>query len=122
MCGIYIEGLPPIPGGGSNPSLFLSWFYDRYDATTRARIRAEYARRGFTDWLMSWPDSRAIGATPESFAATCRELYDAGFDVTSMMCSKDYDPSDVEELKRRIAPALQALTRVAGRICVGWEL
>ena len=122
MCGIYIEGLPPIPGGGSNPSLFLSWFYDRYDAPTRARIRAEYARRGFTDWLMSWPDSRAVGATPDSFAATCQELVDAGFVVTAMMCSKDFDPSDVPELKRRIAPALQTLTRVAGRICVGWEL
>lgn len=122
MCGIYIDGLPPIPGGGSNPALFLSWFYDRYDAGTRARIRAEYKRRGFTDWLMSWPDSRAVGATPESFANTCRELVADGFNVCAMMCSKDFDPSDVPELKRRIGPALAALKEVAGRICVGWEL
>lgn len=122
MCGIYIAGLPSIPGGSRNPDLFLSWFYDRYDAPTRALIRAQYKARGFTDWLMSWPDSRAVGATPESFAATCQELVADGFVVTAMMCSKDYDPSDVPALKQRIAPALQSLTRVAGRICVGWEL
>lgn len=122
MCGIYIGGLPSIPGGGSNPDLFLSWFYDRYDAGTRARIRAEYKARGFTDWLVSWPDSRAAGATPDSFAATCRELAADGFVVCAMMCSKDFDPSDVPELERRIAPALAAITRVAARICVGWEL
>lgn len=122
MCGIYLDYLPPIPGGGSNPALFLSWFYDRYPAELRPRIRADYKARGFTDWLMSWPDSRAVGATPESFAATCAELAADGFVVTSMMCSKDFDPSDVPELKRRIGPAVAALERVAGRICVGWEL
>ena len=121
MCGIYIPGLPAIPGGAPNPDLFLSWFYDRYDAPTRARIRAEYKARGFTDWLLSWPDSRAVGATPERFANTCKELVADGFYISVMLSSKDFDPSDVPELKRRIAPVLGPLTKVAHRMACAWE-
>ncbi len=122
MCGIYIPGLPAIPGGARNPDLFLSWFYDRYPSDVRARIRAEYKRRGFTDWLVSWPDSRAVGATPDSFADTCKELAADGFYISVMLSSKDFDPSDVEELKRRIAPVLGPLKQVVHRMAVGWEV
>lgn len=122
MCGIYLSYLPPVPGGAANPALFLSWFYDRYPADIRARIRQDYKARGFTDVLLSWPDARAVGATPESFASICREWVRDGVYVSVMLSSKDFDPSDVEELKRRIAPVLGPLTRVAHRLCIGWEV
>ena len=122
MCGIYVSGLPPVPGGSRNADLVLSWFYDRYDAANRARIRQAWKDRGDLDVLLSWPDSRAVGASPESFRNTCVELVGDGFRPCVMMCSKDFDPSDVAEIQRRCASVLQLLARVAGRICVGWEL
>lgn len=122
MCGIYLPYLPPVAGGSSNASLFLSWFYDRYSADIRKRILEDYTARGFTDLLLSWPDSRAVGASPEAFAATCDEVYQAGLEPCVMLTSKDYDPPDVPELQRRLSPLLPLLKEHVGRICVGWEL
>jgi hypothetical protein len=122
MCGIRIPGLPPVDGGATNPALFLSWFYDRYDSETRATIRAAMRGRGDTHWLLSWPDSRAVGATPQSFKALCQELIDAGFFPCVMLSSKDHDPPDVPAIMGGLSHVLPALVGVVPMFSVGWEL
>ncbi len=39
FCGVRVPGLPPVPGGAADPSLVLSFFYDRYGPDDQARIR-----------------------------------------------------------------------------------
>lgn len=122
MCGVRIPGLPPVPGGAADPTLFLSWFYDRYDTSTRATIRAAYRQRGYVDMLLSWPDARANGCSPEQFKAICLELIAEQFIPCVMWCSKDIDAHDVDAIKAAVSPALNLLIGVLPRACVGWEL
>ena len=123
MCGITLPGLPPIPGGSDRyPELVVSWLLDRYGPSDQDRILTAFRERGLTDILLSWPDSRAVGATPESFVAFAWDLYQKGFEPCVMLYSKDYDPPDVAEIQRRTAPVLALMPRKVGRICVGWEL
>lgn len=122
MCGIRVPGLPPVPGGSPDPSLVLSWFYDRYQATDQAQIRGVWTLRSQFDVLLSWPDSRSIGQRPQQFAATCANLMAEGFRPCVFLSSKDYDPPDVSEIKRRISEVLPLLVGLVPRICVGWEL
>lgn len=121
MCGLRIAGLPPIDGGAADPSLFLSWMYDRYDAPTRARIR-NLMRWKYTHWLLSWPDSRDVGASPLSFLSTCQELISDGFYPCVMLCSKDHDPPDVPTIVNALTPVLGLLVGVVPMFSVGWEL
>lgn len=122
MCGIRVSGLPAVPGGASDPSLFLSWFYDRYDAPTRAIIRQAMKGAGCTHWLLSWPDSRAAGYSSLGFVATCAELVADGFYPCPMLYSKDYDPSDFADIMANIQPVLPLLIGLAPAVCIGWEL
>lgn len=122
MCGVYVPGLPPVAGGAKNPALVLSWFLDRYSAEDQARIKQAWKDRGLRDVLVSWPDSRAAGASPESFAAFCVGLYKEGFEPAVMLCSKVYDPPNVDAITANVAPVLSLLRQQVGRFCVGWEL
>lgn len=122
MCGIHVAGLPAIPGGAKDPTLVLSWFIDRYSQPDRAGIYAAYKALGVVDVLISWPDSRANGSSPEQFGRFCQELIVEGFQPCVMLLSKYYDPPDVEGCKRNIEPVMPSIASVVGRICVGWEL
>lgn len=122
MCGQRIAGLPPVAGGAADASLFLSWFYDRYESPTRAVVRAAMKSCGYLDVLLSWPDSRSAGATPAAFVATCRELISDGFRPAVMLCSKDIDPHDVPGILANVMPVLPLLIGLVPRFCVGWEL
>jgi len=122
MCGVRIPGLSSVPGGAADASLVLSWFYDRYSDADRALIRDVWKRAGYVDVLLSWPDSRVYGRTPEQFGATCRELIDAGFYPCPMLYSKDCDPRDTAGILANIAPVLPQIVGVVPRVCIGWEL
>lgn len=122
MCGVRVPGLPPVEGGAADPSLVLSWFYDRYSAPDRALIRDVWKRNGYVDVLLSWPDARAQRPTPEQFADTCRELIADGFYPCVMLYSKDTDPSDTAVVKARMSEVLPLLVGLVPRFCVGWEL
>ncbi len=122
MCGIRISGLPVVPGGAPDPSLFLSWFYGRYDASWRAIIRRAMKGAGYTHWLLSWPDERANGCSPAGFRSLCQELIQDGFYPCPMLYSKDYDPSDFEGIMANIAPVLPFIVGLVPLMCVGWEL
>jgi hypothetical protein len=122
MCGSRLPGAPAVPGGASDPSLILSWFYDRYDAVLRAQIRALWHAKGLTHVLLSWPDSRAIGATPAAFQVTCQELIADGFYPCVMLSSKDYDPADPIAILAGLQPLWPLLVGLVPMFCVGWEL
>lgn len=122
FCGVRVPGLPPVPGGASDPSLVLSWFYDRYSASDRARIRSVWKARGYTHTVLSWPDSRAVGQSPAQFGATCRELIADGFYPCPFLYSKDFDPSDVPMILAGLAGVLRELLGVVSLVCIGWEL
>lgn len=124
MCGMRIPGLPSVAGGADDPSLFLSWFYDRYPTDIRdGLLRPALKARGYLDVLLSWPDARAAGGTPASFLAICRELVADGLRPCVMLCSKLYDPhDDAAGILANIAPVLPLLVGLVPRFCVGWEL
>jgi hypothetical protein len=122
MCGIRIPGLPPVPGGAADPSLLLSWFYDRYDLGWRAAICGQWQIKDYSHVLLSWPDSRSQGATPESFLATCQELIGEGLYPCVMLTSKDFDPADVPTLVEQLTPVLAVLVGTVPMFCIGWEL
>lgn len=122
MCGVRVAGLPPVPGGAADASLVLSWFYDRYHAEDRARIRAAWRAREYTHVLLSWPDSRVVGQSPEQFRDTCNELIADGFYPCPWLTSKYYDPPDVDQIMANIAPLVPLLTGVLPMACLGAEL
>lgn len=122
MCGIHVADLPPVYDGASDPSLVLSWFYDRYNDSDRARIRAAWLARGYTHVVLSWPDSSAWGFSAQHFADTCRELIANGFYPCPFLCSKDFNAPDVPSILASIAPVVPLLLGVVPLVCVGWEL
>lgn len=124
MCGVRVPGAPAVPGGAADASLILSWFYDRYPAEWRAQIRAAWESRGDVDVLLSWPDSRVYGHSPQQFMDTCAELIANGFRPCVMGCSKDDDPADVPAILAGLSQVLPLLISagVMPRFCIGWEL
>jgi len=121
MCGVRVAGLPPVTGGAADPSLVLSWFYDRYPAVNQAQIRTAW--QPCPDVLLSWPDSRGWGLTAAEFGMECQALIGYGFRPCVMLSSKDYDPTDdFAGIMANIQPVLPYLVNVVPRVCIGWEL
>ena len=123
MCGVRVPGLQHNVAGGRFRDQALSWFYDRYTPEEQALIRAEWARRGYLDVLLSWPDSRVAGFSPQDFVQTCRELVSHGFRPCVFLLSKYYDPQDAPGCLRNVEEILPLLLapRAASRICIAWE-
>ncbi len=122
MCGLRILNLPPVAGGASDPTLFLSWFYGRYTASWRTTIRLAMKDKGYTHWVLSWPDERAAGCSPERFGLLCRELIKDGFYPCPFLYSKDYDPTDFAGIMANIQPVLPHIIGLVPLVCIGWEL
>lgn len=125
MCGVRIPGLPPVPGGADDPSLVLSWFYDRYDAVARQVIREVWKRRGFLDVLVSWPDSQQFGKTPKQFQAMCLELIANGFRPCPFLSAKPTSSDDIRDVQGTLANmrlVIPLLLKIVPRVCIGWEL
>jgi hypothetical protein len=102
----------------------LSWFIDRYSPADRISIYATWHSRGITDVLVSWPDSRAFGQSPEQFVDTCAELVDMGFLPCVMLSAKGLDVPSVPDILGSIENVLPLLlsSHVIARGCIGWEL
>jgi hypothetical protein len=123
MCGSRVSGLPAVPDGSSDPSLVLSWFIDRYSQSDRHLIYQVWKVQGQTDVLISWPDSRGFGQSPQQFQATCLELIANGFYPCVFLSSKDYDPAnDAVGTLQNIQPVLPFIVGLVPRVCIGWEL
>lgn len=128
MCGINLPGLPAVAGGAADPNLVLTWFIDRYSPVDQAAIIAEYKARGYTHWLLSWPDSRVgggVGSPGQSvaqFVATAQMIKANGLYPATFLFSKDFDGSDPNPaLVDPVIAGLQA-GGVADIMSVGWEL
>lgn len=121
MCGTRVEGLPAVAGGGAD-DLVISWFYDRYDDAGRAAIRADWKTKKLTHVVLSWPDSRSIGQTPQQFQATCYELIDDGFCPCPFLSAKGIDSPDVPSILAGLADVLPLLIGVVPAVCIGFEL
>jgi hypothetical protein len=122
MCGIRLPGAPPVSGGAPDASLILSWMLDHYPPDWQAKIRAQWKALGYTHVLLSWPDSRAAGATVASFATTCQELIADGFFPCVFLSSKDFDPPDVPAILASVLPLLDVLVGIVPMFSIGWEL
>lgn len=121
MCGVRVPGLPPVDGGAADASLVLSWFYPRYDAAARAKIRAAWGTK-YPDVLLSWPDDRAFGLSAAQAGAIYQELIADGFRPCVFLLSKVYDPTDFDGCLASIATILPYLVGIVPRISIGWEL
>lgn len=129
MCGVRVPGVAPVDGGADDPSLVLSWFYDRYNAADRAKIRSAWHYRGYTHVLTSWADSRVFGFSPQQFRDSQIELIQNGFFPCPWLASKAYDSvaqdartADIDQVMANIAPIVPLLRGVLPMACLGGEL
>lgn len=126
MCGLRIPGLPPVSGGAADPTLFLTWFYDRYGPADRATIRAAYVAAGLTHFHLSWCDSRVFGTSIATYVSLAQELAAAGLYVGHFWCGKDQDTGKSNAtIMADITPVITALQAAGGVLpwcSVGWEL
>lgn len=129
MCGTRVLGLPSIPGRGGPDDLVASWFYDRYSLGWQAKIRSGWMPK-YPDVLLSWPDSRAAGASALDFGVTCRTLGLQQYRPAVMLASKDYDPlgdrvnfdqAQLDGILANVRPVIPYLTNVAPRVGIAWE-
>ena len=76
----------------------------------------------YTHVVLSWPDERSQGCTPQGFADLCQELIDDEFYPCVFLSSKVYDPTDAPGILANINQVLPLLIGVVPMFCVGWEL
>lgn len=125
MCGVQIAGLPPIPGGSSDPSLVVSWLAFQYDAPTRQIVYANHVGKGLIDFLVSWPDFQDAGGSPQGFQAHCREVIAAGLRPCAMLSAKPTSSANIRDVNGTLANiqlVLSLLLGIVPRFCLGWEL
>lgn len=122
---VTIPGLPFVPGGSSEtPDQCLTWFLDRWSPDWQQTILDTYAQRGYTHFILSWPDSRSVGQSIEQFAQTCQRVQAIGCYACVFLGSKDYDPHDQWWDGWNVAPVIDALiaAKAMDIAIVGWEL
>jgi hypothetical protein len=123
--GVHVPGLPSVIGSANDPSLCLSWFYNRYtNPVDRASILAAHQARGLTHFQLSWPDARVTGCDIPTYVALSQEVAAAGFYVGHFLCGKGNDSPDTGAIIAGVTPVIQALqaANVIPWACVGWEL
>jgi len=124
MCGVRISGLLPVPGGSSDPSLFLSWFYHLYDESTRTIIRQAWVDKHLTHWLLSWPDAQVAGVSPQQFKALCIELESNGFHTCVMLSAKPTSSANIRTIQQTLANIMLVLPLLIDTVPmfgVAWE-
>jgi hypothetical protein len=124
MCGIRLDGLETIPGV-PDPTLVLSWFYDRYNEGDRKLIRDAWKAKGLTHTLLSWPDAQAVGHSPQQFRQFCTELIRDGFYPAVMLSAKPTSSADIRTTQGTIDNIMLVLPTLVGVVpifSIGWEL
>lgn len=125
MCGSYLAGLPPIPGGAADPTLVISWLAFLHTPENRQRIYADHVSKGLKDFLVSWPDFQNAGGTPQGFKAHCLEVEAANLRPCAMLSAKPTSSADIRTVPETLANILLVLPLLLGvvpRVCLGWEL
>jgi hypothetical protein len=113
--GVPISGLPFVSGGSSeHPERLLTPFIYKYDKALWARCFDEHRRRGYSHWILWWPNFRADGGTIAQFVDLCKDVQAAGFYTQVGLNSKDFDPRDLSAAQwiTRLDPLFNALNAV----------
>lgn len=125
MCGIRLDGAPPVDGGAADPALILSWFYSRYPIQFRLAIGDIYHDESSLDVLTSWTDDRAFGLSPSDHVERLQELCALGLRPAEMLTSKLYCPqNDAAGTMQIVDEVLPLLLKAdcVSRYCVGFEM
>lgn len=131
MCGVRVtdknaDGSFVLPSlyDNADASLVISWYYDRYaNPDHRALIRADWKSKKLTHTILSWPDAKANGCTPEQFRDFCWELIADDFYPCPFLTSKDFDSGkSVDQVLAELEPVISLLIGVVPLVCIGFEL
>lgn len=131
--GVTVPGLPFVYQGSSkHPERALTWFFDRWSPTWQRAILNAYRMRGYTHFVLSWPDSRDHGGidnrgqSPAQFVQTALTIKQAIPYVAVFLTSKDDDPLNADAPTRMagVQAAVDALVaaHAVDVLVVGWEL
>ena len=72
---VPVPGLPFVPGGSSeHPERLLTPFIYKYDRSLWPACFDAHRARGYTHWILWWPNFRADGGSVADFAALCQEI------------------------------------------------
>ena len=123
--GVPVDGLPFVPGGSSeHPERLLTAFLYKYDRALWPACFAEHKRRGYTHWVLWWPNARAEDVSLADFVAMCKVIQAAGFYTQVGLNSKDFDARDqsASQWQAQLGPVFAALgaARAADEYAV-WE-
>lgn len=123
MCGVRIPNLSYTAEGAHDPSIVLSWFYDRYNTESQSRIKRDWKDKDLTHHNLSWPDSRAVGQTEDDFIETNLDLIDNKFYPCPFLFSKDFDRGkDVPTLLAETSIIRSKLRQIGvPLLCIAWE-
>lgn len=125
FCGIDVPGLPFVTDGSSeNPSLLLTPYIDRYSAANQNLAFTAYGQRGYTHWLLWWPNSRdAWTQSVAQFTATCQLIRSKGYWPVVSLYSKVYDGQNPDPTKNdALIASLNATLGSQWVCCIGFEL
>lgn len=124
FCGIDVPGMPHVQDGGTSNSLILTPYIDRYSPANQTTILNAYATRGYTHWLLWWPNSRdAWAQSVGQFTATCQTVQAAGYWPIVMLYSKVYDGQNPDPTKNDAL--ITSLNTTFGNqwiCCIGFEM
>lgn len=122
---VPVPALPFVAGGSSeHPERLLTPFLYKYDRSLWQACFDAHKARGYTHWILWWPNFHADGGSIEDFVALCKTVQEAGFYTQVGLNSKDFDPRDAEPhaWKARLDMLFDAIgaTKAADEYAV-WE-
>lgn len=112
FCGVPVDGLPYVPGGSrEHPERLLTGFLYKYDRSLWPRCFDAHGQRGYTHWIIWWPNMRADGWSIGQLVDYCQTIQAAGFATQVGLNSKDYDPRDrsADAWQTALGPVFDAL-------------
>lgn len=111
--GVPIPGLPFVPEGSSeHPERLLTGFLFKYDESLWPKCFEAHRARGYTHWILWWPDARTDGGwSIDRFVRMCKRIQAEGFYTQIGLNSKRYDPRDQSpaQWRARLDPLFDAL-------------
>jgi hypothetical protein len=110
--GVPVVGLPFVAGGSSeHPERLLTAFLYKYDRALWPACFQAHRDRGYTHWILWWPNARADGMPLAAFVEMCKTIQAAGFYTQVGLNSKECDPRDrtPAEWQSALDPVFNAL-------------
>lgn len=122
---VVVTGLPWVDGQSSeHPDMVLSYFLHKYNEEWQNKILIAHAERGYTHFMISWPDAADDGYSIDQFVKMAQLVKSYGFYVHVMLGSKVHNTHDLywHDLAPQITPILNSLiTALAVDMVSLWE-